>query len=244
MPFAAGSSSTAVIGNQVYVAGGIVGSSTTTQAARYTPATDVGSHRSDAPGPQPRRRRVGRLEDVRLRRARARQRGRQRVANGFDTVQIYDPATDSWESSLDPGSTLAPLPQARGAWAPPSSPTASLGHGRRDPRRGRRHGETRLQQGRRLQPRDQQLAGRAAHAHRQARHLPRAGRQQHPRRRRRVHSGGSASTVHEVLEVPPAPWPSRRARLRETSNRRPRSSSGPMAGCTWPNWTARSTSMR
>ncbi|HYC80500.1 MAG TPA: kelch repeat-containing protein, partial [Solirubrobacterales bacterium] len=41
MPFDAGSSSSAVIGGQVYVAGGIVGSSTTTQAARYNPATDT-----------------------------------------------------------------------------------------------------------------------------------------------------------------------------------------------------------
>jgi N-acetylneuraminic acid mutarotase len=36
------------------------------------------------------------------------------VANGFNTVQIYDPQTNDWVSSLDPGSTLAPLPQARG----------------------------------------------------------------------------------------------------------------------------------
>jgi N-acetylneuraminic acid mutarotase len=36
------------------------------------------------------------------------------VANGFADVQIYDPATNTWQSSNDPGSTLAPLPQARG----------------------------------------------------------------------------------------------------------------------------------
>jgi N-acetylneuraminic acid mutarotase len=36
------------------------------------------------------------------------------VSNGVDAVQIYDPATDSWQSSTTPGSTLAPLPQARG----------------------------------------------------------------------------------------------------------------------------------
>jgi N-acetylneuraminic acid mutarotase len=35
--------------------------------------------------------------------------------NGYDTVQIYDPASNTWASSSDPGSTLAPLPQARGA---------------------------------------------------------------------------------------------------------------------------------
>lgn len=36
------------------------------------------------------------------------------MANGFDTVQTYNPATNTWVSSLDTGSTLAPLPQARG----------------------------------------------------------------------------------------------------------------------------------
>jgi hypothetical protein len=33
---------------------------------------------------------------------------------GFDDVQIYNPATDTWEWSGDPGSTIPPLPQKRG----------------------------------------------------------------------------------------------------------------------------------
>ena len=40
--------------------------------------------------------------------------GGNSVANGSDTVQIYDPGKDAWESSASPGSFLAPLPQARG----------------------------------------------------------------------------------------------------------------------------------
>jgi N-acetylneuraminic acid mutarotase len=36
------------------------------------------------------------------------------VANGFDHVQIYDPATNTWSASFDPGSTIAPLPIGRG----------------------------------------------------------------------------------------------------------------------------------
>ena len=36
------------------------------------------------------------------------------VANGFPDVQIYDPATDTWTTSLDPGSPLAPMPIGRG----------------------------------------------------------------------------------------------------------------------------------
>ncbi len=36
------------------------------------------------------------------------------VADGFADVQVYDPETDSWESSNEPDSDLEPLPQARG----------------------------------------------------------------------------------------------------------------------------------
>ena len=36
------------------------------------------------------------------------------VTNGFDDVQIFDPATNTWQWSGAPGSTLLPLPQKRG----------------------------------------------------------------------------------------------------------------------------------
>jgi N-acetylneuraminic acid mutarotase len=115
MPFAAGSSSSAVIGNQVYVAGGIIGSSTTTQAARYTPATDT--WQAIAPMPQGRNHAAAESDGTKMYVFGGRGPGSgdgNVVANGFDTVQIYDPTTDSWASSLDPGSPLEPLPQARG----------------------------------------------------------------------------------------------------------------------------------
>ena len=115
MPFAAGSSASAVIGGEVYVAGGIVGSATTTQAARYDPATDT--WQSIAPMPQGRNHAAAESDGTKLYVFGGRGPGSgdgNVVANGFDTVQIYDPATDSWESSLDAGSTLEPLPQARG----------------------------------------------------------------------------------------------------------------------------------
>lgn len=115
MPFAAGSSSTAVIGNQIYVAGGIVGSSTTTQAARYTPATNT--WQAIASMPQARNHAAAESDGSKMYVFGGRGPGsgdENTVANGFDTVQIYNPATNSWVSSLEPGSTLAPLPQARG----------------------------------------------------------------------------------------------------------------------------------
>jgi N-acetylneuraminic acid mutarotase len=115
MPFAAGSSSSAVIGSQVYVSGGIVGSSTTAQAARYTPSTNT--WQAIAPMPQGRNHAAAESDGSRMFVFGGRGAGSgdgNVVANGFDTVQIYNPATNTWVSSLDSGSTLKPLPQARG----------------------------------------------------------------------------------------------------------------------------------
>jgi N-acetylneuraminic acid mutarotase len=115
MPFAAGSSSSAVIGGDVYVLGGIVGSSTITQAARYTPATDT--WQAIASMPQGRNHAAAESDGLRIFVFGGRGPGsgdENVVRNGFDTVQIYNPATNSWVSSLDAGSTLEPLPQARG----------------------------------------------------------------------------------------------------------------------------------
>ena len=41
-------------------------------------------------------------------------RGGNFVTNGFADVMVFDPVSGSWESSGDPGSTLAPLPVGRG----------------------------------------------------------------------------------------------------------------------------------
>jgi N-acetylneuraminic acid mutarotase len=115
MPFAAGSSASAVIGGSIYVAGGIVGTSTTTAAAKYNPATNTWT--SIAPMKQARNHAAAATDGAKLYVFGGRGPGSgdsNTVANGFDTVQIYDPATNTWVSSLDAGSTLAPLPQARG----------------------------------------------------------------------------------------------------------------------------------
>jgi N-acetylneuraminic acid mutarotase len=115
MPFAAGSSSSAIIDGQVYVAGGIIGSSTTTQFAKYNPGTN--SWTPLPPMPQGRNHAASATDGRRLFIFGGRGPGSgdgNVVANGFNTVQIFDPATNSWESSLTPGSALAPVPQARG----------------------------------------------------------------------------------------------------------------------------------
>jgi N-acetylneuraminic acid mutarotase len=115
MPFAAGSSSSALIGGQIYVAGGIVNFSTTSRLARYNPVTN--SWTELAAMPQGRNHAAAATDGSQLYILGGRGLGSgddNTVANGFDTVQIYNLATNTWRSSLDAGSTLAPLPQARG----------------------------------------------------------------------------------------------------------------------------------
>ncbi len=115
MPFAAGSSASAVIGGRIYVAGGIVGDSTTPEAAVYDPASDT--WRRIAPMPAGRNHAASGTDGHRLFVFGGRGKGsgdRNVVANGFADVQIYDPATDQWRTSADPGAGIPPLPQARG----------------------------------------------------------------------------------------------------------------------------------
>ncbi|WP_159085105.1 Kelch repeat-containing protein [Planctomonas deserti] len=115
MPFAAGSSSSALIGGRVYVAGGIVGSTTTTRVARFDPVANTWTE--IAPMPQGRNHAASATDGTRMYVAGGRGPGSgdgNSVANGFDTLQVYDPATNTWRSSATSGSGLAPLPQARG----------------------------------------------------------------------------------------------------------------------------------
>jgi N-acetylneuraminic acid mutarotase len=113
MPFAAGSSSSAVIGGMVYVAGGITASGTTSRAARYDPAADTWSEL--APMSHGRNHTASATDGSKLWVFGGRGPGSgdfNVTTNGFDDVQVYDPATNTWASSDD--SILAPLPQRRG----------------------------------------------------------------------------------------------------------------------------------
>ena len=216
MPFAAGSSASAVIGGKVYVAGGIVGGDRPpTQAARYDPATNTWTIAgADAAG---RNHAAAATDGSKLYVFGGRGPGSgdgNTVANGFDTVQVYDPATNTWASSLDAGSTLAPLPQARGGMGKAvyfGGEFYVIGGETLD--RRRRDGEQRLQPRRHLQPRDQHLAAGRADADRAARHLPGGDRRPHLCRRRR-HPGrtvwfGRAGDIQPGLGATP------RARAKE-----------------------------
>lgn len=110
MPFAAGSSSSAVIGGQIYVAGGSIGQTGTRRLARYNPATNTWTEL--APMPFDRNHTASGTDGRRLYIFGGRDGG-NRLANGYNDVLIYDPATNRWTTSRA-DRTIPPLPQARG----------------------------------------------------------------------------------------------------------------------------------
>ncbi|MEX1024313.1 MAG: PKD domain-containing protein [Planctomycetota bacterium] len=111
LSWAGGSLATAVIDGKIYAAGGIVNTWTVNNTAVYDPDTDVWT--SLAPMPQGRNHAAFGTDGSKLWIFGGREGGNW-VQNGFSTVQVYDPATDSWEDSDDPASSLAPLPFGRG----------------------------------------------------------------------------------------------------------------------------------
>lgn len=115
MPFHAGSSATALIGDQVYVAGGIVGDTTTRYAARFDLVNET--WHPIAPMPRARNHTAAATDGKRFFVFGGRGPGSgdaNVVANGFADVQIYDPGSDSWVASGEGPAAPQPLPQARG----------------------------------------------------------------------------------------------------------------------------------
>lgn len=115
MPFAAGSSASAVIHGRFFVAGGIVGDTTTGAGAVLDPATMRWT--AIAPMPRPRNHAASATDGERLFVFGGRGPGSGAanvVANGFADVQIYDPRTNSWLVSDGSSGAPLPVPQARG----------------------------------------------------------------------------------------------------------------------------------
>lgn len=106
-----GSPSTAVINGQLYIAGGVNGSVTHNQVMRFNPATNAWT--TLAPMPLGRNHAASGTDGSRFYVFGGRDGGNV-VAPGFTTVQIYNPSNNTWESSASAGSTIPPLPQARG----------------------------------------------------------------------------------------------------------------------------------
>jgi N-acetylneuraminic acid mutarotase len=111
MPWAGGSVSTAYINGKVYAAGGIVGGGTVNKAAVYDPAANTWTPIASMP--------VGRNHaaagtDGQKLYIFGGRTGPNATTIGFDDVQIYDPVSNTWQWSGQTGSTIPPLPQARG----------------------------------------------------------------------------------------------------------------------------------
>lgn len=112
MPRDVGSVSTAAIDGLIYAAGGIVTAGFTVEdAAVYDPVADLWTVLADMPDKRNHTASATDGEKLYLFGGRA---GGNFVTNGFDETQVYDPVTGLWESSSDMGSTLLPLPEARG----------------------------------------------------------------------------------------------------------------------------------
>jgi N-acetylneuraminic acid mutarotase/glucose/arabinose dehydrogenase len=108
---------TATIGGLIYAAGGVAGGGTVDDLAVYDPAGDSWTPLPSVPAGQGRNGAAAGTDGQRLYLFGGRGNGSGGaggLAVGFDSVQIYDPATFSWVTSLDPGSPLAPLPVPRG----------------------------------------------------------------------------------------------------------------------------------
>ncbi|MDD5140808.1 MAG: kelch repeat-containing protein [Verrucomicrobiales bacterium] len=118
MPYPAGSCASAVINGKIYVAGGLVGvisgsnnGYNTNAAAVYDPV--LNSWASLPPLPVGMNHTASGTDGSKFYVFGGRAIGNA-PDNGYNTVQIYDPAGNTWASSSDPGSALSPLPQARG----------------------------------------------------------------------------------------------------------------------------------
>lgn len=115
MPFAAGSSASAVINGKIYVVGGIVKDTTTPEGAVLDLAT--GAWAPIAPMPKARNHAASATDGVKLYVFGGRGPGSgasNAVANGFAEVQIYDPATNRWSVSSDEVTSPRVLPVGRG----------------------------------------------------------------------------------------------------------------------------------
>lgn len=117
LPWNGGSVATAVIGTRIYAAGGIVGSTTVDNVARYSVSANTWTSLPSMPAGKGRNHAAAGSDGVRFYVFGGRGIGSGEsnvVANGFPDVQIYTPSTNTWVASYQAGSTLDPLPFGRG----------------------------------------------------------------------------------------------------------------------------------
>ncbi|MCP3915860.1 MAG: choice-of-anchor D domain-containing protein [bacterium] len=112
MPWLGAGSSAVAVGNQIHVMGGQVGTSVVSDHGVYDPGSDTWNP-AGPPAPMPTA-----VADAAIGTDGTRVfvfGGRSVAAPspGLDVVQVYDPNTDIWDTSDQPGATLEPMPLAR-----------------------------------------------------------------------------------------------------------------------------------
>jgi len=115
LPWPGGAVSTAVIGGRLYAAGGLAGGTTVDFCAVYDPALNAWQPRAALPFHQGRHHAAAGTDGKRLYIFGGKGFGSGesgQPANGFNSVEIYDPQTNSWSLSQFLPS-IAPLPVAR-----------------------------------------------------------------------------------------------------------------------------------
>lgn len=112
MPWPGGAVNTATIDGLIYAAGGVAGGGTVDDVAVYDPAADKWTSLPSMPAGQGSNGAAAGTDGQRFF-IFGGSGGSGGVANGFSSMQVYNPAGSSWTTSLDVGSPLAPLPVAR-----------------------------------------------------------------------------------------------------------------------------------
>lgn len=111
-PFLSGSCCSTLINGEMYVSGGCVNwIIATSEHAKYNPINNIWT--SLAPMPRATHHTACGTDGEKFYCFGGRQGAGGVVENGHNTVQIYNPKTDSWVSSDDPASGIPPLPQGR-----------------------------------------------------------------------------------------------------------------------------------
>ena len=114
MPWAGGSCSSALIGGQIYVCGGIVGNTTVSNLSVYDPDLDLWDQGGALASMPTKVNHAGSATDGNQLWVFGGRQGGNFPQAGLDTVQSYNPNTNTWDSSDLVQSSLEPLPLGRG----------------------------------------------------------------------------------------------------------------------------------
>ncbi|MDB6056818.1 MAG: Kelch repeat-containing protein [Verrucomicrobiales bacterium] len=110
-PFLFGAAASALINGEIYVAGGLVTWSPNDKHAKYNPTSNTWTMLAKMP--KAAHHTAGGTDGRKFYVFGGRAGSAGTIEDGFNTVQVYDPATDIWRSSDNTNSGIAPMPIGR-----------------------------------------------------------------------------------------------------------------------------------